>query len=510
MPSASVDLARDAKIASRPDTMTRYVILGRACVLSWALVVISPVSWANELITAGSYAADGECYCLMVPSEIEQRIVPTPIGEQSVAQICRRLGEGPGLRAFDRVPSYPTFTDVQCGHGPVPRGEARALDCDEVGIDEEGCVTRGPRWNLARVYAPGADRTNRADAKPSATAAGTDRTGQRRSEPPRTSRWAETSSSAPSTRDARITAARDADASSITASIEAPTRTSAEVLAANRAERGERAPPSPGNIALGVSPVTPSAAPSPDARSEEEMNTTDDARETDAAQPAVRLARAPDAEEPVVIVADAVPTETLPASIATDERRSATGTPDMDDVAITTVLGSRRSGAIERPDSYLELAAVSAADGRSGVGVEGSVEVVRGDAPLALQFRISAIDERRDARLGTGLRVRPTDVKRLSFALAAGLELGADETRSEGGADEPARDDTGLYLRATSEIELGARLRLSGGAEATTRFDGSYSVFGVTFLRVSPAFGVFARVQSGDAERAWIGLRYDR
>jgi len=127
-------------------TKSRAVLVGLGC-----LALIGTASRASEW--SGSYAADGRCYCSgALEPELASRIVPTPIGGQSVATVCARVGTGPGLKpvggGFDRD----VYPDPQCGHGPHgTAARARGARCTDPGDD--ACLAVGPRWDLARAYA---------------------------------------------------------------------------------------------------------------------------------------------------------------------------------------------------------------------------------------------------------------------------------------------------------------------------------------------------------------------
>ena len=133
--------------------------------LAWA-VQFAPASQATEW--RGSYAADGRCYCSgPLDPELAARIVPTPVGGQSVERVCARIGEGPGLSASDGRYDRVVYPDAQCGHGPGPAGAALSADADCVGTFEPGgedCRGPGPRWDLATAYAARPSAVSRDDA----------------------------------------------------------------------------------------------------------------------------------------------------------------------------------------------------------------------------------------------------------------------------------------------------------------------------------------------------------
>lgn len=103
----------------------------------------------------GSYAANGQCFCLgEVDASLRNLIVPTPVGGQSVAQVCKRIGSGPGLESVNGLYNYPVYQDLQCGHGPFHDSAAtRDADCSGTLDGTYGtCQGVGPKWDLDRAF----------------------------------------------------------------------------------------------------------------------------------------------------------------------------------------------------------------------------------------------------------------------------------------------------------------------------------------------------------------------
>ena len=104
----------------------------------------------------GSFIANGQCYCNgELDPQLSNLIVPTPIGGQSIQQVCSRIGEGPALSRLDGVFNYPVYADAQCGNGPfTTRGKQSNSQC--VGSRNPGagdCYPAGPHWDLTSAYA---------------------------------------------------------------------------------------------------------------------------------------------------------------------------------------------------------------------------------------------------------------------------------------------------------------------------------------------------------------------
>ncbi len=124
----------------------------RCTLLSAAIgsLLASPVQ-ASEW--NGSYIANGQCFCAgALDSSVRNQLVPTPIGSQSIDQVCDRIGDGPKLVRTDGIFNFPVYADPQCGHGPFSEGSVVEASCSgsyEPGID---CQSAGPNWNMQALY----------------------------------------------------------------------------------------------------------------------------------------------------------------------------------------------------------------------------------------------------------------------------------------------------------------------------------------------------------------------
>lgn len=123
---------------------------------SIALLMCAPFAASGGLAADwnGSYAADGQCFCTgAVAAAVENSIVPTPVGGQTVAQVCQRIGAGPGLKLKDDLYNYPVYSDSQCGHGPFEAARSAiqtncAGSLDGKGAESTTCRPVGPRWDI--------------------------------------------------------------------------------------------------------------------------------------------------------------------------------------------------------------------------------------------------------------------------------------------------------------------------------------------------------------------------
>ena len=105
-------------------------MLSMPAVLGFSMLAVTQPSTAADTPRGGSYAAEGACYCLgALDQSIHRNILPTPVGGQSVKQICERIGSGPSLTRSAGVFNYPVYPDAQCGHGPGDVSPGASRDC---------------------------------------------------------------------------------------------------------------------------------------------------------------------------------------------------------------------------------------------------------------------------------------------------------------------------------------------------------------------------------------------
>lgn len=96
-----------------------------------------------------SYSVDGKCYIDSgLGKGMGDVIVPTPVGGQTLEQVAKRLGPGPGSQG------NPIYNDVQCGHGPASTARNEAYDQCPGRVDQgaAGCAIIGPKWDLEGAY----------------------------------------------------------------------------------------------------------------------------------------------------------------------------------------------------------------------------------------------------------------------------------------------------------------------------------------------------------------------
>lgn len=130
------------------------------CVVSAAVfIAVNTYALEPNRDWANSYSVGGSCYCTgQISDLIKGQPVETPAGIQTVEEVCKALGEGPG------VDEHPIYNTIQCGHGPelsinirmaddgsmVNKSLDSERDCPgRVDMGVAGCKTLGPKWDLS-------------------------------------------------------------------------------------------------------------------------------------------------------------------------------------------------------------------------------------------------------------------------------------------------------------------------------------------------------------------------
>ena len=124
-----------------------------ALIITFTYPLATP-AFANG-IWQGSYSANGQCFCSgEVPATLASKIVPTPIGGQTIKQVCAKVGEGPELQKQAGLFNHPVYEDLQCGNGPhaasSQKRDAACIGSLDGGFDS--CVPIGPEWDLKQAY----------------------------------------------------------------------------------------------------------------------------------------------------------------------------------------------------------------------------------------------------------------------------------------------------------------------------------------------------------------------
>ena len=148
--------------------------------LAFASVVSVPIASADSSGKPLSYEANGSCYCTdaVTRSGVAGHILPTPIGGQTITQICSRIGSGPGLQIDNGKYNFSAYSDAQCGHG-LSSAQDSGSDENCLGISASGasvCGATGSKWDLAKIFSDQSSVVADGTTTPSA-AGDTDATG---------------------------------------------------------------------------------------------------------------------------------------------------------------------------------------------------------------------------------------------------------------------------------------------------------------------------------------------
>ena len=149
--------------------------------LAFASVVSVPIASADSSGKPLSYEANGSCYCTdaVTRSGVAGHILPTPIGGQTITQICSRIGSGPGLQIDTGKYNFSAYSDAQCGHGLSSAQDTSGSDENCLGVSASGesvCGATGPKWDLAKIFSDQSSVVADGTTTPSA-AGDTDATG---------------------------------------------------------------------------------------------------------------------------------------------------------------------------------------------------------------------------------------------------------------------------------------------------------------------------------------------
>jgi len=138
----SVSTATTSSAAATPTPAASSASVSTAAVSTAAANIPTPQpNWID------SYSSGGQCYCASTFDHgIGTQRVNTLQGVKTVAEVCRVIGAGPGIR------NNPRYNDVQCGHGPSNGLSDERLCPGRIDRGTGGCNVTGPTWNLDEIF----------------------------------------------------------------------------------------------------------------------------------------------------------------------------------------------------------------------------------------------------------------------------------------------------------------------------------------------------------------------
>ncbi len=474
-----------------------------ACVAG-VLLAGTAVAKADVAPWSGSFAADGQCFCTgSVGREIDSRIVPTPVGGQSVAQVCERVGEGPRLQKVNGKFNYTVFEDRQCGHGPILDTKADQQCLGHLGVAGEDCAAKGPRWDLDTAY------SSTETPKPGISVASSDTSGPRYIQPQVKASGSQLTQS-------------NKQPEVDTKDFGASAYISVEEIAAIRKDAQPLAKVSTPEVKPQVITKPIIKKPVPETREQlrarQQLHLVE-ARER-ARMRAVAEAVATDTQAPIAStvlpappIAAAKSEEVKPELVDTDinsadETAMSTAAELSSDAAPAPTLLS----ALQFPLSlnrgskdfdFIEAAPVNYDFGGAGMRLTASKSSMD---QLQYFLRASLAESYQEVALGLGYFISPQRLPRLTFMASSGFETGRLEFRDD--SLEAELTDTGVFMEVASRFAVSSQFKLQGGVSYSSFFEGDFIGFGEALFNLTSDIDLSARVEAGDNDMLGFGVRY--
>lgn len=453
------------------------------------LASVSAASWN------GSYVADGACFCAGTQGrEIDSQIIPTPIGGQSVSQICERLGDGPALQKVNGKFNFPVYADAQCGNGPFSPDTASADEqCSgHLGVVGEDCVGQGPTWDIKSAFAKPEEVELGVSESQSVTG------GSRYIKPPtKQSASASSLSSAASTPVAQIAEVRSK--STRIAPVEPLTpeqlraRQIVQMEAARERARLRQEEKLNGPVST-AKPILQVASTAADNRNLDIL-LTEEQKALNAKSDIAKAAKAAKVEKE-----KSVETVTQLATVESTSSETTAATLPGSISALKLPVSTRNSA---REFDYVEGLPISYDFGGAGMSVAASIS---SQNRMQYLLKASAAETYREALIGVGIFLSPQNADRLTVLLSTGIEYGKFEFQGSGvGAN---LSETGAYLGLSSRFVVNNQFELQAGVGYSSFFEGDAIVFGSAFYHLTPNLDLTTKAEVGDNDSLGFGIRY--
>jgi len=442
---------------------TSLVLLGAA----WGLG--SGVHAAEQ---PASYAANGKCFCnLPIPTSLSGEIISTPIGGQSLAQVCERVGTGPELKKTSKAYNFSVYDDMQCGHGPGLTGFNALLR--DAGINEEKL---GPKWDIEAAYADDASLANNSsnEGVNSSNDDGGDLGGVSRFK----SQYIQVpASSKVATENTRADDSAVKQYRSANSTVAATTQDAGSMQSAEERSRIEKLPlatvvPLDGE---GVSDAADASIAEVSVNSTVEDNTS--------------VAQADSA-----LVSGEV--ETVAQVIAQPTAR-------VDSAASTAVRVPKAISSHSRKFEYVSVAPTGYDFG--GAGVQWTASSLRSNS-YGVLVRAGLAEDYQEVLIGATYLLPLTHSDRVSIGFSGGLEHGRFNLQA--GSITTNSSSTGAFVRAQSMFEVSRRFELHGGVGYSSFFEGDPHVFGAALFHMTQKLDFIGEFEVGDNDSAGLGIRY--
>ncbi len=494
----------------------------------------------------GSYIANGQCFCAgVIDSSVRNQLVPTPIGGQSVEQICDRIGDGPKLTKSDGTYNFPVYADPQCGHGPASAGTELDYSClgaYEPGVD---CQSAGPAWDVQAMYGQVPAITEEVMTTAATTVSVV--TGGSRYIDPASFKAADINEPVADTTVATPTVETEASAevstyvtpqlATSTPEIVEPVDTEKSASRAARAEQllAEQQQKLEVERKAAWDEATATAIPSQETQIDKQANAvsakaTEDARLAKQAKDAAaeaRLAEQARLDEEAKLAEQARIDEE--AKLAEQARldEEAKLAEQANAAAEAAKVKEAAEAVAETNSGSTSVAPLAALQLPAGVRTNyNDFEYVQalpmgydfGGGGMALAGSYSALgkwhyvaqagfaDTYKEIFLGAGYYLTPPTATRMTVVATAGLEHGRFDLSS--GALSASDSDTGVALSLASRFVVNRLVELQAGVGYSSFFDGDIHFLGGGFIHINKQLDLTSQFEIGDNDSFGVGIRY--
>ena len=470
---------------------------------------------AQSSVWNGSYAADGVCFCSGNQGpEIDSQIMPTPIGGQSVKQICERIGDGPTLLQTNDKFNYSVYPDPQCGHGPHLDG-AVVSESTEL----------GPKWDLNSVYStssqaealtPGVSDTPIVTSGPRyivPNKSSTEQSTAAMSEPVKStsSTISSTAEKAPEKavkvaepETVAKTSSGEANDSAPALKREKPTN---ESLMARMADKIELARERARLEELEKQKLARELAEKKQAEDQQQAiiaksnkPETDTAANETAETPAVGVEQVKSElkEQVANTGSEDAKREEMEAALGVVKESESADAPIL---AALKLPNQVRSSS--REFNFVQAQPVNFDFGGAGLSVAASAS-----SHNRIQYFLDAAmaDTYREVRGGVGYYITPAKADRLTFLFNLGLEAGQFEFSGPGLTT--SHSDSGAYIGASSRLVVNNKFELQAGVGYSSFFEGDAKAFGAALFHLNKDIDLTGNVKLGDNDSVGFGVRF--
>ncbi len=471
----------------------------------WTSALLFGAVWglapgANAADEPLSYTAENSCYCnLSANSSLHKRIVSTPVGGQTVLQVCERIGEGPALTKTAGKYNFPVFDDLQCGHGPGETGYQGLLS--DLGPE----FANAPKWDLAKAYRESIETTTAKPAKKPTFVTPEKATELAKSDeavkPVTTSTGSATRRFKP--RYVKVPATSSGTASDKTKAVE---QTAVAKKAPSAAPVQEPVVKKP--VVVSKRKPIPTPELNEDQSAIAHLPLADTLPMTDDVNESVTAAGSESENAPVIEVVKAenvlVPETTVnEATVIAENVNSA---PNGSDQSISVSNAFRMPASVRassREFEYISLIPVSYDFG--GAGVRLTASTMQGDN-IRLILRAALARTYHEGIAGVSYVYTPREANRLTFALTGGVEYGRFSLEDQN--IETTVSDSGFFAQIKSRFVVNNRFELQGGVGVSSFFDGDPHAFGAAFYHITKKLDLTGEFEVGDNDSLGLGIRY--